>query len=253
MTTKELGGVVLRAHDVSKSFGDVEVLKGIDLTLSSHEVVCLIGSSGSGKSTFLKCCNLLERIDGGSIELLGHDLSHERIDEDEVRRHIGMVFQSYNLFPHLSVLNNVTLGPRRVLKMNKEAAEQRAMELLDRVGLAGKAKEYPERLSGGQQQRVAIVRCLAMQPRMLLLDEITSALDPELVTEVLELVKDLAEQGMTMLIATHEMSFARDVADKVAFLEGGTIVEIGPPAQILQDPKEVATKRFLQRVIASGR
>jgi polar amino acid transport system ATP-binding protein len=253
MTAKEFGGVVLNAQDVSKSFGEVEVLKGINLSLSTHEVVCLIGSSGSGKSTFLKCCNLLERIDGGSIELLGHDLSHERIDENEVRRHIGMVFQSYNLFPHLSVLDNVTLGPRRVLKMNKAAAEQRATELLERVGLAGKAKEYPERLSGGQQQRVAIVRCLAMQPRMLLLDEITSALDPELVSEVLELVKDLAEQGMTMLIATHEMSFARDVADKVAFLEGGTIVEIGPPSQILKDPKEAATKRFLQRVIASGR
>jgi polar amino acid transport system ATP-binding protein len=253
MTAKEFGGVVLNAQDVSKSFGEVEVLKGINLSLSTHEVVCLIGSSGSGKSTFLKCCNLLERIDGGSIELLGHDLSHEQIDENEVRRHIGMVFQSYNLFPHLSVLDNVTLGPRRVLKMNKAAAEQRATELLERVGLAGKAKEYPERLSGGQQQRVAIVRCLAMQPRMLLLDEITSALDPELVSEVLELVKDLAEQGMTMLIATHEMSFARDVADKVAFLEGGTIVEIGPPSQILKDPKEAATKRFLQRVIASGR
>jgi polar amino acid transport system ATP-binding protein len=253
VTTKQLGEVVLSAVGVTKSFGDVEVLKGIDLTLSAHEVVCLIGSSGSGKSTLLKCCNLLEQIDGGSIELFGHDLGHERIDENQVRRHIGMVFQSFNLFPHLSVLDNVTLGPRRVLGLGKADAEAQATELLARIGLAEKAKEYPERLSGGQQQRVAIVRCLAMKPRMLLLDEITSALDPELVSEVLALVRELALQGMTMLLATHEMGFARDVADTVAFLEGGTIVEIGSPKQILEDPQEVATRRFLQRIIESGR
>ena len=245
--------IVLRVDEVHKRFGDLEVLRGVSLELRANEVVCLIGSSGSGKSTLLRCCNLLETIDGGSIELFGHDLAHERIDEDLVRRHTGMVFQSFNLFPHLSVLDNVTLAPRRVLGTSKATAEAEAMVLLDRIGLAQKAAEYPDRLSGGQQQRVAIVRSLAMGPRLLLLDEITSALDPELVSEVLGLVAELADQGMTMLLATHEMGFAREVADAVCFLEEGRIVESGTPTKIFEDPDEEATRRFLQRIIDAGR
>ncbi len=244
---------VLRATGVHKSFGPLEVLKGVELTMATHDVVCLIGSSGSGKSTLLRCCNLLERIDAGTIELFGHDLADERVNEDLVRRHTGMVFQSFNLFPHLRVLDNVTLAPRRVLGVDRGAAEARAKELLERIGLADKAHEYPDRLSGGQQQRVAIVRSLAMEPRLLLLDEVTSALDPELVAEVLDLVGELAHQGMTMLIATHEMGFAREVADTVCFLEGGRIVESGPPERIFGDPTEPATRRFLQRIIDAGR
>jgi polar amino acid transport system ATP-binding protein len=253
MTGKHLGDVVLHAQGVEKSFGDLEVLRGIDLSLHSHEVVCLIGSSGSGKSTLLRCCNLLERIDGGTITLFDHDLSDPRIVEDRVRRHIGMVFQSFNLFPHLTVLNNVTLAPRRVLGRSRAEAESSALELLARIGLSDKASEYPDRLSGGQQQRVAIVRCLAMEPRMLLLDEITSALDPELVTEVLQLVSELAGQGMTMLLATHEMGFAKEVADTVCFLEGGRILESGPPERIFEAPTQPETRRFLQRIIEAGR
>jgi polar amino acid transport system ATP-binding protein len=245
--------LVLRAVGVRKSFGALEVLRGVDLAIAAHEVVCLIGSSGSGKSTLLRCCNLLERVDSGTIELFGHDLGDERIDEDLVRRHTGMVFQSFNLFPHLNVLDNVTLAPRRVLRMERDAAERRARELLARIGLTGKASEFPDRLSGGQQQRVAIVRSLAMNPRLLLLDEVTSALDPELVAEVLELVGELARQGMTMLIATHEMGFARDVANTVCFLEDGVIVESGPPERIFGDPTEQATRRFLQRIVDAGR
>jgi len=244
---------VLHAVGVHKSFGTLEVLRGVDLTVTAHEVVCLIGASGSGKSTLLRCCNLLERIDSGMIELFGHDLGNERIDEDLVRRHTGMVFQSFNLFPHLSVLDNVTLAPRRVLGLARGPAEQRARELLSRIGLADKASEFPERLSGGQQQRVAIVRSLAMSPRLLLLDEVTSALDPELVAEVLDLVRELARQGMTMLIATHEMGFAREVANAVCFLEGGVIVESGSPERIFSDPSEQATRRFLQRIVEAGR
>ena len=251
--TADAREVVLRAAGVHKRFGELEVLRGVDLELRANEVVCLIGSSGSGKSTLLRCCNLLERIDEGSIELFGHDLAHERIDEDLVRRHTGMVFQSFNLFPHLSVLDNVTLAPRRVLGRPRAAAEAEAMELLGRIGLAEKAADYPDRLSGGQQQRVAIVRSLAMGPRLLLLDEITSALDPELVAEVLGLVAELAGQGMTMLLATHEMGFAREVADAVCFLEDGRIVESGTPAKIFEDPDEEATRRFLQRIIDAGR
>jgi len=251
--TADAREVVLRAAGVHKRFGELEVLRGVDLELRANEVVCLIGSSGSGKSTLLRCCNLLERIDEGSIELFGHDLAHERIDEDLVRRHTGMVFQSFNLFPHLSVLDNVTLAPRRVLGRPRAAAEAEAMELLGRIGLAEKAADYPDRLSGGQQQRVAIVRSLAMGPRLLLLDEITSALDPELVAEVLGLVAELADQGMTMLLATHEMGFAREVADAVCFLEDGRIVESGTPAKIFEDPDEEATRRFLQRIIDAGR
>jgi polar amino acid transport system ATP-binding protein len=244
---------VLRAVAVYKSFGALPVLRGVDLEVTAHEVVCLIGSSGSGKSTLLRCCNLLERIDSGRIELFGHDLGDERIDEDLVRRHTGMVFQSFNLFPHLSVLDNVTLAPRRVLKLERTAAEERARELLSRIGLGDKASEYPDRLSGGQQQRVAIVRSLAMNPRLLLLDEVTSALDPELVAEVLDLVRELAHQGMTMLIATHEMSFAREVANTILFLEGGVIVESGPPEQIFGTPRQQATRRFLQSIVDAGR
>ncbi len=239
---------VLKAVGVYKSFGPLAVLQGVDLSVGPHEVVCLIGASGSGKSTLLRCCNLLERVDSGTIELFGHDLSDERIDEDLVRRQTGMVFQSFNLFPHLKVLDNVTLAPRRVLGLERGPAEERARELLARIGLAEKAAEYPDRLSGGQQQRVAIVRSLAMSPRLLLLDEVTSALDPELVAEVLDLVGDLARQGMTMLIATHEMGFARDVGTTVCFLEGGVIVESGPPERIFGDPTEQATRRFLQRI-----
>jgi polar amino acid transport system ATP-binding protein len=244
---------VLRAAGLHKSFGALEVLKGVDLTMSAHDVVCLIGSSGSGKSTLLRCCNLLERIDAGTIELFGHNLADERVDENLVRRYTGMVFQSFNLFPHLRVLDNVTLAPRQVLRLERGEAEARARDLLGRIGLSDKALEYPDRLSGGQQQRVAIVRSLAMEPRLLLLDEVTSALDPELVAEVLELIGELAHQGMTMLIATHEMGFAREVADTVCFLEGGTIIESGPPDRIFGDPTEAATRRFLQRIIDAGR
>ncbi len=245
--SKELGSTILKADRVHKSFGDLEVLRGISLDLAAHQVTCLIGSSGSGKSTFLRCCNLLERIDGGTIELLNHDLADEQIDENAVRRHVGMVFQSYNLFPHLSVLDNVTLGPRRVLKQSKSEAEAHATELLARIGLDAKANEFPDRLSGGQQQRVAIARSLAMNPRLLLLDEVTSALDPELVGEVLDLIGDLAAQGMTMLIATHEMGFARQVADTICYLEDGLIVEQGSPAQVLDNPSHASTQRFLNR------
>jgi len=244
---------VLSVVGVHKAFGPLEVLRGVNLVVAPHEVVCLIGASGSGKSTLLRCCNLLERIDSGTIELFGHDLGHERIDEDLVRRHTGMVFQSFNLFPHLNVLDNVTLAPRRVLHLQRDEAEQRARELLARIGLAEKAPEYPDRLSGGQQQRVAIVRSLAMSPRLMLLDEVTSALDPELVSEVLDLVGELAHQGMTMVIATHEMGFAREVANTVCFLEDGVIVESGPPERIFGGPSEAATRRFLQRIIDAGR
>jgi polar amino acid transport system ATP-binding protein len=247
------GVPVLKAVGVHKSFGPLEVLRGVDLSLSAHEVVCLIGSSGSGKSTLLRCCNLLERVDSGKIELFGHDLGDDRIDEDLVRRHTGMVFQSFNLFPHLTVVDNVTLAPRRVLKLDRGVAEQRAKDLLGRIGLADKASEYPDRLSGGQQQRVAIVRSLAMGPRLLLLDEVTSALDPELVAEVLDLVRELAHQGMTMLIATHEMGFAREVANSICFLEDGVIVESGPPELMFGDPRQPATRRFLQSIVDAGR
>ena len=251
--TKLLGDVVLDMRGVRKRFGKNEVLKGVDLTLQRHEVVCLIGASGSGKSTLLRCCNMLERIDQGSIEVLGTELASPRINEDLVRRHIGIVFQSFNLFPHLSVLKNVTLAPRRVLRARKGHADRAARELLGRIGLAEKAGEYPDRLSGGQQQRVAIVRCLAMDPSLLLLDEITSALDPELVAEVLALVGELADRGMTMLLATHEMGFAKEVADKICFLEDGVLVETGTPEQIFSAPTQPATQRFLQRIIDAGR
>jgi polar amino acid transport system ATP-binding protein len=236
-----------------KSFGKLEVLRGIDLELAEHEVVCLIGASGSGKSTLLRCINLLEPIEEGRIVLRGEEITASGIDVDRVRRGIGIVFQAFNLFPHMSVLDNVTLGPRKALKLGKGAADARATELLRRFGLADKRDEYPDRLSGGQQQRVAIVRALAMQPGLLLLDEVTSALDPELVAEVLEVIRELALEGMTMLIATHEMGFARDVAHRVCFLDDGVLLEEGPPEQIFGTPREPRTQQFLQRIVDAGR
>jgi len=243
----------LAIESLHKSFGKLEVLRGIDLDLAEHEVVCLIGASGSGKSTLLRCINLLEPIDGGRIVLHGDEITARGIDVDRVRRGIGIVFQAFNLFPHMSVLENVTLGPRKALRLGKALAEARATELLSRFGLADKRDEYPDRLSGGQQQRVAIVRALAMQPGLLLLDEVTSALDPELVAEVLEVIRELAVEGMTMLIATHEMSFARDVAHRVCFLDQGVLLEQGPPEQIFGAPGEPRTQQFLQRIVAAGR
>ncbi|MDQ3671837.1 MAG: amino acid ABC transporter ATP-binding protein [Actinomycetota bacterium] len=243
----------LLVEGLHKSFGKLEVLRGIDLELAEHEVVCLIGASGSGKSTLLRCVNLLEPIDGGRIILGGEEITERGVDVDRVRRGIGIVFQAFNLFPHMSVLENVTLGPRKALRLRKPAAEARAAALLGRFGLLDKRDEYPDRLSGGQQQRVAIVRALAMQPSLLLLDEVTSALDPELVAEVLEVIRELAAEGMTMLIATHEMSFARDVAHRVCFLDEGVILEQGTPEQIFGAPSEPRTQQFLQRIVDAGR
>ena len=243
----------LEVKGVQKSFGKLEVLRGIDLTLAEHEVVCLIGASGSGKSTLLRCINLLEPIQAGTIIVAGREISAGGVDANRVRRGIGIVFQSFNLFPHLSVLRNVTLGPRKALGLSREEAEVRAGELLSRFGLADKRGEYPDRLSGGQQQRVAIVRALAMEPELLLLDEVTSALDPELVAEVLEVIRELAQGGMTMVIATHEMGFARDIANRVCFLDGGVILEQGEPEQIFSAPREERTRQFLQRILAAGR
>lgn len=238
---------LLRAEDVWKAFGDRDVLRGVSLDLAAHEVVALIGASGSGKSTLLRCLNLLEPIDDGRLWLGGDDISDPRVDANAVRQRFGIVFQSYNLFPHLSVLDNVTLAARVVRRERRAVAEERALALLERIGLADKAKEHPDRLSGGQQQRVALVRALATDPEVLLLDEITSALDPELVGEVLELVRELAEGGATILMATHEMAFARDVADRVVFLDDGVIVEQGTPAQLFGAPREARTRAFLSR------
>ena len=240
--------LILELDAVVKRFGDNEVLRGISLELHRHEVVCLIGASGSGKSTLLRCVNLLESIDEGSITLFGQRLNDPRIDPDQVRRHTGMVFQSFNLFPHLSVLENVLVGPVRALKRKRSDVVDEAMHLLERIGLRDRAKDFPDRLSGGQQQRVAIVRSLAMKPALLLLDEVTSALDPSLVGEVLDLLRDLATSGTTMLIATHEMNFARDVAHQVVYLDGGVIVERGTPEELFSNPKHDSTKQFLERV-----
>jgi polar amino acid transport system ATP-binding protein len=240
--------VVLDLNQVVKKFGDNEVLRGVSLQLHRHEVVCLIGASGSGKSTLLRCANLLETIDGGSISLFGQSLLDDHIDPDLVRRHIGMVFQSFNLFPHLSVLNNILLGPVRALKRKPAEVREEALVLLERIGLRDRAHEYPDRLSGGQQQRVAIVRSLAMRPSLLLLDEVTSALDPTLVGEVLDLLRDLAAHGTTMLVATHEMNFARDVARQVAYLDHGVLVEQGTPEEIFNHPQHESTRSFLERV-----
>jgi polar amino acid transport system ATP-binding protein len=242
----------LTVEGLSKSFGRHQVLRGIDLAVAEHEVVALIGASGSGKSTLLRCINLLERIDAGRIFLAGEEITR-RSDLNAVRRRIGIVFQSYNLFPHMSVLRNVTLAPRDALGLSKRDAEERATALLERFGLVDKRDEYPDRLSGGQQQRVAIVRALAMQPELMLFDEVTSALDPELVAEVLEVIRELAAGGMTMVLATHEMSFARDIADQVCFLDAGSILEQGPPAEIFTAPREPRTQQFLQRIIEAQR
>ena len=243
----------LELEGIHKSFGKLEVLRGIDLTLGEHEVVCLIGASGSGKSTLLRCVNLLEPIDAGRIAVAGEQVTARGVDVNRIRREIGIVFQSYNLFPHMSVLENVTLAPRKALRASNADATAVAESLLARFGLADKRDEYPDRLSGGQQQRVAIVRALAMHPRLLLLDEVTSALDPELVAEVLDVIRELASGGMTMLIATHEMSFARDVANRVCFLDAGRILEEGPPEAIFGEPREERTRQFLQRIVAAGR
>jgi polar amino acid transport system ATP-binding protein len=243
------GGSFVEIRAVSKWFGDLQVLDHIDLQVAKHDVVCLIGASGSGKSTLLRCLNMLERIEKGDIVIDGQSLTAGKVDVNELRRKIGIVFQAYNLFPHMTVLQNVMLGPRKVRGLERERCEAIAHELLHRIGLEAKANEYPDRLSGGQQQRVAIVRALAMEPELMLLDEITSALDPQLVSEVLQLVRGLTEVGMTMIIATHEMGFAREVATKVCFLDGGRILEEGTPEQIFTNPKEPRTRSFLARVL----
>jgi polar amino acid transport system ATP-binding protein len=244
---------VLVVEDLHKSFGAIEVLKGIDLTMAEHEVVCLIGASGSGKSTLLRCIDLLEPFERGRIVVSGLDATAEGVDANLVRRRIGIVFQAYNLFPHMTVLQNVTLAPRKVMNVPKEQAEAEAVKLLEVFGLGNRTGDYPDRLSGGQQQRAAIVRALATKPDLLLLDEVTSALDPELVAEVLDVIRDLATGGMTMLIATHEMHFARDIANRVCFLHDGLILEEGPPEQVLSAPQQERTKRFLHRFIEAGR
>jgi polar amino acid transport system ATP-binding protein len=248
-----LNGPAILLEDVHKSFGKLEVLKGIDLEVDEHDVICLIGASGSGKSTLLRCINLLEPIDAGRIMVHGAEITAPGVDLNAVRRQIGIVFQSFNLFPHMSVIDNIMLAPRKVLKTPRDQADVEARELLKRFGLADKADEYPDRLSGGQQQRVAITRALAMQPDIMLLDEITSALDPELVAEVLDVVRELAAGGMTMLLATHEMGFARDIATRVCFLDAGVILEQGPPDQIFGAPEQDRTKQFLQRIVDAGR
>jgi polar amino acid transport system ATP-binding protein len=244
---------MLEVDSIHKCFGEDEVLKGVSLPVDRHEVVCLIGASGSGKSTLLRCVNGLEKIDSGEIRFDGDLVSGPGVDYALLRRRIGLVFQSYNLFPHMDVLRNVTIAPTKIGGVSHEAAEERAYALLKRVGLDEKAKAYPDQLSGGQQQRVAIARAMAMEPKVLLLDEITSALDPELVNEVLQLVRDLAEQGMTMILATHEMSFARVVANTVCFLHDGQILEMGPPAAIFESPREKRTQAFLRSVLQAGR
>lgn len=239
----------LQLKSVSKSFGSLKVIDNISLEVTTGEMICLIGASGSGKSTLLRCINLLEPVEDGEILLDGFDIAEPSLPPDPIRRRIGLVFQSFNLFPHLNVLSNITLAPRRVLGLSTVAAEEQALQLLDRFGLADKAKAYPDHLSGGQQQRVAIVRTLAMQPELLLLDEITSALDPELVGEVLDVVRTLKDQKMTMLLATHEMSFAREVGDRVCFLDQGRIVEIDSPDNLFANPTQQRTREFLARVL----
>ena len=249
----EAAAPALRIRDLHKSFGRLEVLRGIDLDVAEHEVICLIGASGSGKSTLLRCIDLLEPVNGGSIVVHGTEVTAPGVDANRVRRGIGIVFQAFNLFPHMSVIDNVTLAPRKVLGTPRRQALGEALELLERFGLADKRDEFPDRLSGGQQQRVAIVRALATRPRLMLLDEVTSALDPELVAEVLGVIRELAAGGMTMLIATHEMGFARDIADRVCFLDAGVLLEQGPPEQIFSAPRERRTQQFLQRIIDAGR
>ncbi|MEM7337162.1 MAG: amino acid ABC transporter ATP-binding protein [Actinomycetota bacterium] len=243
----------LQLHNVHKAYGAKPVLRGIDLVVDEHEVVCLIGPSGCGKSTLLRCVDLLDPIDDGEIRLDGSVISTRGVDANAVRRRIGIVFQSFNLFPHMTVMDNVTLGPRRAHGMPKHDAEERAAALLDRFGLGDKADEYPNRISGGQNQRAAIVRAMMGDPEILLLDEVTSALDPELVGEVLSAIRDLADRGLTMMLATHEMGFARDVANRVCFLHEGQVLEQGPPAELFANPAEERTQQFLQRVVQAGR
>jgi polar amino acid transport system ATP-binding protein len=243
----------LEIKNVEKHFGPVQVLRGLNLEAEEHQVLCLIGPSGCGKSTLLRCINQLESIQGGEIRLDNDRVSGPGVDVNRLRQQVGIVFQSFNLFPHMNVLENVTLAPTKVLGLKKDEAENRAMTLLKRIGMDQKARDFPDRLSGGQQQRVAIVRALAMEPKLMLLDEITSALDPELVSEVLNIVRDLAKQGMTMLLATHEMGFAREVTSKVCFLHEGVVHEEGPPEQIFGAPKQDRTKAFLKRIIEAGR
>ncbi|MFF8965789.1 amino acid ABC transporter ATP-binding protein [Streptomyces globisporus] len=253
MSTDAGTAPVLRMEAVRKAFGTSLVLRDVDLEVPPHTVTALIGASGSGKSTLLRCANLLEEVDDGAIFLDGEEITDPRADADAVRRRIGVVFQAYNLFPHLTVLQNITLAPRRVHGLSRDRAEADARELLERLGLGAKADEYPDRLSGGQQQRAAIVRALAVRPRLLLLDEITAALDPELVGEVLGLVREVKEDGMTMVIATHEMAFAREVADQVCFLDAGVVLERGTPEEVFGAPREERTQRFLRRIVAAGR
>jgi polar amino acid transport system ATP-binding protein len=243
----------LHLEDVHQAYGANEVLRGIDLEVAPHEVVCLIGASGSGKSTLLKCVNLTERVTAGRIVVEGEEITARGVDVNRIRRQIGIVFQAFNLFPHMTVLRNVTLAPRKALRLPRAQAEAEACALLERFGLLDKRDEYPDRLSGGQQQRAAIVRALAMRPKIMLLDEVTSALDPELVSEVLHVIRELASSGMTMLIATHEMAFARDIADRVCFLDAGVILEEGPPERIFQSPQTPRAQQFLQRITDAGR
>ena len=243
----------LELRDVHKSFDDKVVLDGINLIVEPHDVVCLIGSSGSGKSTILKCINLLVPIDGGAILVSGFDITGPGVNANDVRKSMGIVFQSFNLFPHMNVIDNITLSPRKVHGLSRRDATARAEELLNRFGLTDKADEYPDRLSGGQQQRIAVIRALALEPQLMLFDEVTSALDPELVGEVLNVIRGLKDAGMTMVIATHEMGFARDVADRVGFLDDGVILEQGPPQQIFKDPQKARTREFLQRIVDAGR
>jgi len=247
------GAPVLDVQGVTKAYGDVEVLRGVDVAVREHEAVALIGASGSGKSTLLRCIDLLEDIDDGDVLLDGEVITDPAVDPVQARRRLAMVFQAYNLFPHLNVLDNVLLAPSRAHGLERAEAAESARELLRRFGLGDRERDYPDRLSGGQQQRVAIVRALATRPRALLLDEITSALDPELVGEVLEVVRELKGEGMTMLIATHEMGFARDVADEICFLHDGRILERGHPADVLTDPQRPETQRFLHRLLSAGR
>jgi polar amino acid transport system ATP-binding protein len=246
-------GEAIRIEGLRKSFGTHEVLRGVDLSVDTHEVVCLIGASGSGKSTLLRCLNLLEPIDAGRISLWGQEITGARVDQNQVRKYVGIVFQSFNLFPHMSVLRNITLAPMKARKVPRAQAEEEARALLRRFGLLDKETDYPDRLSGGQQQRVAIVRALAMRPQIMLLDEVTSALDPELVAEVLNVIRELASAGMTMLIATHEMGFARDIANRVCFLADGRIVEDAPPGELFTAPKDERTQKFLRRIVEAGR
>jgi polar amino acid transport system ATP-binding protein len=248
-----LNGAALVVEDLHKTFGRLEVLRGVHLSVKEHEVVCLIGASGSGKSTLLRCVNLLEPIDAGRIFIEGDEITARGVDVNRIRQRVGIVFQAFNLFPHMSVLRNVTLGPVEALGMSKREAEELGVELLERFGLSDKREDYPDRLSGGQQQRVAIVRALAMKPDLMLLDEVTSALDPELVAEVLNVIRELAEAGMTMVIATHEMGFARDIGNRICFLDEGVILEEGPPDTILSSPEQPRTRQFLKSIIEAGR